>query len=183
MQCQRDINSAGNLLYAGMQCQRDINSAGNLLYAWMQCQRDINSAGNLLVKIWYSNLTSQTEVTLKNFNKWINFSQFSSIAVNCESETTVSKQLYGLLESSLIWVIATFWLICCQRCGTTCRPSLQGPVFPFHAISPVVTLLSRRAQSARWSSYRNTGVVHRITFSFSYFLFYLCFYLSILFLI
>jgi len=37
--------------------------------------------------------------------------------------------------------------------------------------SPSVTLLSRRAQSGRWSSYRQTGVVHRITFSFSHFLF------------
>jgi len=44
--------------------------------------------------------------------------------------------------------------------------------------SPFVILLFRRAQSGRWSSYRETGVVHRITFSFSDFLFYLCFIYS-----
>ena len=43
------------------------------------------------------------------------------------------------------------------------------------ARSPFVTLLSRRAQSGTRTSYQETGVVHRITYSFSYFLFYLCF--------
>ena len=37
--------------------------------------------------------------------------------------------------------------------------------------SPLVTLLSRRSQSDRRTSYLETGVAHRITFSFSYFLF------------
>jgi len=72
---------------------------------------------------------------LKNFNKYINCSQFSSIAVNCESETTVSKQLHGSLKSLLIWVIATFRLFCCQRCGTAFRPSHQGSVCPFYTIT------------------------------------------------
>ena len=44
--------------------------------------------------------------------------------------------------------------------------------------SSFVTLLSRRAQSGKWSSYQETGVVHRITYSFSDFLFYLCFIYS-----
>jgi len=37
--------------------------------------------------------------------------------------------------------------------------------------SPFVTLLSWRTQPARRTSFRETGVVHRITFTFSYFLF------------
>jgi hypothetical protein len=37
--------------------------------------------------------------------------------------------------------------------------------------SPFVTLLSGCAQSGRRTSYQETGVVHRITFSFNYFLF------------
>ena len=49
--------------------------------------------------------------------------------------------------------------------------------------SPFVTVLSWRAQSGRWSSYREMGVVHWITFSSSDFLFLLMFYLFILFLI
>ena len=44
--------------------------------------------------------------------------------------------------------------------------------------SPFVTLLSRLAQSGRWSSHREAGLVHRMTFSFSDFLFYLCFIYS-----
>ena len=41
--------------------------------------------------------------------------------------------------------------------------------------SSFVTLLSRHAQSDRRTSYRDTGVVHRVTNRFSDFLFYLCF--------
>ena len=37
--------------------------------------------------------------------------------------------------------------------------------------SPFVTLSPQRAQSGRWSSYQEMGVVHRITYSFSDFLF------------
>ena len=37
--------------------------------------------------------------------------------------------------------------------------------------SPFITLLSQHSQSGRLSSYREMGVVHRITFSFSDFLF------------
>ena len=43
---------------------------------------------------------------------------------------------------------------------------------------PLLTFLHRRAQSDRWSNYRQTGVVHRITYSFSDFVFYLCFIYS-----
>jgi len=46
--------------------------------------------------------------------------------------------------------------------------------------SPFLSWMSRRAQSDRRTSYRETGVVHRITFSFSDFLFLLMFYLSII---
>jgi len=49
----------------------------------------------------------------------------------------------------------------------------------FSTRSPFVTLLSRSAQSGRWSCYRQTGVVHRITFSFSHFPFYLRFIYSV----
>jgi len=45
-------------------------------------------------------------------------------------------------------------------------------VFPRSTHSPFVTLLSWRAQSGRWSCYRETGVVHRITFSLWFFFFY-----------
>ena len=44
--------------------------------------------------------------------------------------------------------------------------------------SPFVTLLSRRAQSGRWSSYWERVMVHRITFICSDFLFHLCFIYS-----
>jgi hypothetical protein len=37
------------------------------------------------------------------------------------------------------------------------------------------TWLSRRTQSARWSSFGKTGVVHQITYSFCYFFFTCCF--------
>jgi len=40
--------------------------------------------------------------------------------------------------------------------------------------SPFLTLLSRFAHSGRWSSYREKGVVHRITYSINY-LFFKCF--------
>jgi hypothetical protein len=43
----------------------------------------------------------------------------------------------------------------------------KGGVFPHSTCLTFVTLLSQRAQSGGWSSYRETGVVHRITFSFS----------------
>ena len=53
---------------------------------------------------------------------------------------------------------------------THCQNSL------YHSTrSPFVTLLTRCAQSVGWSSYRQTSVVHRITFSFSDCLFYLCY--------
>jgi len=41
-----------------------------------------------------------------------------------------------------------------------------------------LTGLSRRAQSGRWS-FRETGVVHRITYSFNYFFFTCCFIYSV----
>jgi hypothetical protein len=40
----------------------------------------------------------------------------------------------------------------------------------FSIRSPFVTLLSQRAQSGRWSSHRQTGVVHQITSSFGDFI-------------
>ena len=45
--------------------------------------------------------------------------------------------------------------------------------------SPFVTLLSRHAKSGRRTSFRETGLVYRITYSFSDFLFCLCFIYSI----
>jgi len=45
----------------------------------------------------------------------------------------------------------------------------NNPVYFTRA--PFVTLLSGRAQSGRWSSYEETGVVHWITFSLSDFIF------------
>ena len=56
-------------------------------------------------------------------------------------------------------------------------PKIQQYIQPHFTRSPYVTLLSRRAQSDR-ISYRQTGVFHRITYSFSYFIFYLCFIYS-----
>ena len=43
---------------------------------------------------------------------------------------------------------------------------------------PIITLLSRRAQFCRWSSYRQTGVDHRITLVLVILFFYLCFIYS-----
>jgi hypothetical protein len=48
-----------------------------------------------------------------------------------------------------------------------------------NVLSPFASLLSRRAQSGRWYSFRETGVVHRITCSFNYFFFTCCFIYSI----
>jgi len=53
-----------------------------------------------------------------------------------------------------------------RRCGTTNS-----------TLSPFVTLSSRCAQAGRWSSYRDTGVVHRFTFSFSDFFYWSFIYL------
>ena len=49
--------------------------------------------------------------------------------------------------------------------------NITGKRNPDSTRSPFETLLSRRSQSCRWSSCRETGVVHRITYISSSFLF------------
>jgi len=59
-----------------------------------------------------------------------------------------------------------------------CRHLFPAYAFMYSAWWPFLTWLSHRAQSDRRTSYQETGVVHQITYSFSYFLFYLCFIYS-----
>ena len=123
-----------------------------------------------------------------------NVNKFHLISTECIyvflliSEQTAIIALYSL--NWLIFITQTAGVYCAVRTGflytihdTLCPLKDWGHGMQFYLMfstpSPFVTLLSRRAESGRWSSYRETGVDYRITFSFSDFLFYLRFIDSI----